>query len=123
MLVVPPDRLPAKTWPLREVNGDKLFVTYDPEDDAPLALEVAYGLARARVLMRRGEAGGLDTDALRAEVERTQQAMEDVRRVKSQLTGATSSIEQARSILDAMASGVRAHLTQIDALLDAAEAV
>jgi hypothetical protein len=122
VLVVPPDRLPAKTWPLREVNGDKLFVTYDPEDDAPLALEVAYGLARARVLMRRGEAAGLDTDALRAEVERTQQALEDVRRVKSQLTGATSSIEQARSILDAMATGVRAHLTQIDALLDAAEA-
>jgi hypothetical protein len=122
VLVVPPDRLPAKTWPLREVNGDKLFVTYDPEDDAPLALEVAYGLARARVLMRRGEAGGLDTDALRAEVERTQQAMEDVRRVKSQLTGATTSIEQARSILDTMAMGVRAHLGQIDALLDAAEA-
>jgi hypothetical protein len=122
VLVVPPDRLPARTWPLREVNGDKLFVTFDPEDDAPLALEVAYGLARARVLMRRGEAAGLDTDALRAEVERTQQAMEDVRRVKSQLTGATSSIEQARSILDAMASAVRAHLTQIDALLDAAEA-
>jgi hypothetical protein len=121
VLVVPPDRLPAKTWPLREVNGDKLFVTYDPED-SPLALEVAYGLARARVLMRRGEAGGLDTDALRAEVERTQQAMEDVRRVKSQLTGATTSIEQARSILDTMATGVRAHLSQIDALLDAAEA-
>jgi hypothetical protein len=122
VLVVPPDRLPARTWPLREVNGDKLFVTYDPEDDAPLALEVAYGLARARVLMRRGEAAGLDTDALRAEVERTQQAMEDVRRVKSQLTGATSAIDQARAILDAMASGVRAHLNQIDALLDAAEA-
>jgi hypothetical protein len=121
VLVVPPDRLPAKTWPLREVNGDKLFVTFDPEDDAPLALEVAYGLARARVLMRRGEAAGLDTDALRAEVERTQQAMEDVRRVKSQLTGATTAIEQARSILDGMASGVRGHLDQIDALLDAAE--
>jgi hypothetical protein len=122
VLVVPPDRLPAKTWPLREVNGDKLFVTFDPDDDTPLALEVAYGLARARVLMRRGETGGLDTDALRAEVERTQQAMEDVRRVKSQLTGATTSIEQARSILDTMAAGVRAHLSQIDALLDAAEA-
>ena len=121
VLVVPPERLPARTWPLREVNGDKLFVTYDPEDDAPLALEVAYGLARARVLMRRGEAAGLDADALRAEVERTQQAMEDVRRVKSQLTGATSSIAEARAILDAMADGVRAHLAQIDALLDAAE--
>jgi hypothetical protein len=121
VMVVPPERLPARTWPLREVNGDKLFVTFDPEDDSPLALEVAYGLARARVLMRRGEGGGLDVDALRAEVERTAQAMEDVRRVKSQLTGATSSIEQARSILDAMAAGVRAHLAQIDALLDAAE--
>jgi hypothetical protein len=42
--------------------------------------------------------------------------------VKSQLTGATTSIEQARSILDTMAMGVRAHLAQIDALLDAAEA-
>jgi Uncharacterized protein conserved in bacteria (DUF2130) len=122
VLVAPPERLPAKTWPLREVNGDKLFVTYDPDDDVPLALEVAYGLARARVLMRRGEAAGLDTDALRAEVERTQQAMEDVRRVKSQLTGATTSIDQARSILDTMTAGVRAHLDQIDALLDAAEA-
>ena len=122
VLVVPPERLPAKTWPLREVNGDKLFITYDPDDAEALALEVAYGLARARVLMRRGEAAGLDTDTLRAEVERTQQAMEDVRRVKSQLTGATSSIDQARSILDTMATGVRAHLDQIDALLDAAEA-
>jgi hypothetical protein len=120
--VVPPERLPAKTWPLREVNGDKLFVTYDVDDDSPLALEVAYGLARARVLMRRGEAGGLDADALRAEVERTQQAMEDVRRIKSQLTGATTAIGEARSILDTMAAGVRGHLAQIDALLHAAEA-
>jgi hypothetical protein len=122
VLVVPPERLPAKTWPLREVNGDKLFVTYDAEDDSPLALEVAYGLARARVLMRRGEAAGLDADALRAEVERTQQAMEDVRRIKSQLTGATTAIGEARSILDTMAAGVRGHLAQIDALLHAAEA-
>jgi Uncharacterized protein conserved in bacteria (DUF2130) len=122
VLVVPPDRLPAKTWPLREVNGDKLFVTYDPEDNGPLALEVAYGLARARVLMRRGEASGLDTDALRAELERTQQAMEDVRRVKSQLTGATTAITEARAILDAMAAGVRGHLAQIDALVNAGAA-
>jgi hypothetical protein len=71
--------------------------------------------------MRRGEVGGLDVDAVRAEVERAAQAMEDVRRVKSQLTGATTSIEQARSILEGMAAGVRAHLAQIDALLDAAE--
>jgi hypothetical protein len=121
VLVVPSDRLPARTWPLREFNGDKLFVTYDPDHESPLALEVAYGLARARVLMRRGEAGGVDTDALRAEIERAQQAMEDVRRIKSQLTGATNGIAEARSILETMAEGVRAHLTRIEALVAAAD--
>jgi hypothetical protein len=120
VLVVPSDdELPARTHPLREYNGDKLFVVYDPADGSRLALEVAYGLARARVLMARDEAGGLDATAARAEVERAVQAMEDVRRIKSQLTNATNGIEQARSILDAMAVGVRAHLTALDALLAA----
>ena len=45
--------------------------------------------------------------------------MEDVRRIKSQLTNATTGIDEARKILDAMAAGVRAHLVAIDALLDA----
>jgi hypothetical protein len=118
VLVVPSeDELPARTYPLREYNGDKLFVVYDPEDGSRLALEVAYGLARARVLMARDEAGGLDLATLRAEVERALQAMEDVRRIKSQLTNATNGIDQARGILDAMASSVRSHLAQLDALL------
>ncbi|MBA3328099.1 MAG: DUF2130 domain-containing protein [Solirubrobacterales bacterium] len=121
VLVVPAEgKLPARTHPLREFNGDKLFVTFDPEDDSTLALEVAYGLARARVLMARAADGGLDTAALRAEVERAQRAMEDVRRIKSQLTNASTGIDEARRILDAMAAGVRAHLGAIDALLAAA---
>jgi hypothetical protein len=121
ILVVPSeDELPARTHPLREYNGDKLFVVYDPEDRSRLALEVAYGLARARVLMARDESGGLDTGALRSEVERALQAMEDVRRIKSQLTNASNGIDQARTILDAMAAGVRAHLAQLDALLSVA---
>ena len=76
-------KLPARTHPLREFNGDKLFVTFDPDEGSTLALEVAYGLARARVLMARAADGGLDTAALHAEVERAQGAMEDVRRIKS----------------------------------------
>jgi len=122
VLVVPSeDELPARTHPLREYNGDKLFVVYDPEDGSRLALEVAYGLARARVLMARDEAAALDPAALRAEVERAVQAMEDVRRIKSQLTNATNGIDQARAILDAMAGSVRGHLAQLDALLAPAE--
>lgn len=123
VFVVPADeKLPARTNQLREFNGDKLFVVFDPADDASrLPLEVAYSLARARVLMTKGADGELDLDAVRGEVERAVGAMEDVRRVKQQLTHATSGIEQARSILDTMAAGVRGHLAEIDALLRLAE--
>lgn len=117
LVVSAESKLPARTNPLREFNGDKLFVTYDPEDGSTLALEVAYGLARARVLMARAADDGIDTGALRVEVERAQGAMEDVRRIKSQLTSATTSIDEARKILDAMAVGVRGHLAAIDSLL------
>jgi hypothetical protein len=122
VMVVPrEDKLPAKTVPLREHSGDKLFVTFDPEDGSRLSLEVAYALARARVLMARAEGEGIDGGALRAEVERALGAMEEVRRVKLQLTGASNSIEEARKIVDAMAARVRAHLEEIDALLAPAD--
>jgi hypothetical protein len=121
VLVVPSeDELPARTHPLREFNGNKLFVVHDPSDGSRLALDVAYGLARARVLMARSDVGGLDAAALRVEVERAGQAMEDVRRIKSQLTNATNGIDQARALVDAMAATVRQHLAAIDGLIDAA---
>ena len=73
------DQLPARVQPLREINGDKLFVVYDPQESR-VALQFAYLLARARVLMAGGEADGLDASALRAEVERAAGALEDGRR-------------------------------------------
>ena len=115
--VVPSDeQLPARTQPLREVNGDKLFVVYDPEEGR-IALQVAYALARARVLMAKGDTDGLDASALRAEVERAVGALEEGRRIRQQLTHAANGVEAAREILDAMERRVKAHLTQIDALL------
>ena len=122
IFVVPSeDRLPAKTSDLREFNGNKLFVVFDPEDGGRFGLEVAYKLARARVLMARGEAGCIDPAAVRGEVERALGAMEDVRRVKSQLTQATTYIGEASKIVDAMAGTVRGHLGQIETLLRPAE--
>jgi len=118
VLVVPSEgKLPARTNPLREFNGDKLFVSFDPDDGSTLALEVAYGLARARVLMARAADDGIDTAALAVEVERAQRAMQDVRRIKSQLTNATTGIDEARKILEAMAAGVRGHLAEMEGLL------
>jgi hypothetical protein len=124
IFVVPSeDKLPARTRPLREFNGDKMFVVYDAGDDARLALEVAYALARARVLMNRGAAETIDDVAIRAEVERAVGAMEDVRRIKTHLTNASGGIEDARRILDAMATNVRGHLAAIEGLLAAAGAL
>jgi hypothetical protein len=111
------DKLPARATQLREINGDKLFVVYDPEDGSRLALEVAYSLARARVVMAKGGADGLDASAVRAEVERAMVAMEDVRRIKSQLTSATGQIEGVQKIVDDMARRVRGHLELIDAMV------
>ena len=116
------DKLPARATQLREVNGDKLFVVYDPEEGSRLALEVAYSLARSRVVMAKGGADGLDASAVRAEVERATVAMEDVRRIKSQLTSATGQIEGVQKIVEDMARRVRGHLEQIDLMVaEAAE--
>ena len=120
--VVPSESLlPARAVALREVGGDKLFVVYEP-DESRLALEVAYSLARARVLMAKGGVEGLDAPALRAEVERALGAMDEVRRIKLHLTNAAGGIEQARAVLDGMAERVRGHLAAIGSLVDAAEA-
>ena len=60
--------------------------------------------------MAKASGDGLDTGALRAEVERALAAMDDVRRIKSQLTTAVGGIEAARRILEDMAERVRNHL-------------
>jgi hypothetical protein len=121
VLVVPgEEKVPARMAPLREVNGDKLIVTYDPDDGSRLSLEVGYALARARVLMARGGDDELDAGALRDAIERALTAMEDVRRIKLNLTGATKNIDDARDVLDAMTARVRELLDDMNAALAAA---
>jgi hypothetical protein len=118
VLVVPSEeKVPAKMRPLREYNGDKLIVTFDPETDGAIALEVAYSLARARVLMGQSDAEGIDAAAVRDSVERALNSMEMVRTVKSNLKGAKTSIDKARDLIDAMADQVREHLRNVDRLV------
>jgi uncharacterized protein DUF2130 len=120
VLVVPSeDKVPAKMHALREYNGDKLIVAYDAEE-GPLALQVAYALARARVLMARGGTEGIDGAAVADTAERALGALEDVRRIRQQLTGAKTQIDKASEIVGAMSDRVRAHLQEISALVRAA---
>src|SRR3954470_19335807 len=118
-VVASEELLPARSIGLREFGGDKLFVVYEP--GSRLALEVAYALARARVLMAKGGVEELDAPALRAEVERALGAMDEVRRIKLHLTNAAGGIEQARAVLEGMAERVRGHLAAITSLVDSAE--
>jgi hypothetical protein len=117
VLVVPTEaEVPAKMHPLREYNGDKLIVAYDP-GEGPLALQVAYSLARARVLMARGDADGIDAAAVTDTAERAVVALEDVRRIRQQLTGAKTQIDKASEIVGAMSAQVRGHLEEIAVLV------
>ena len=121
VLVVPTeDEVPAKLEPLREYNGDKLVVALDPESGT-LALELGYRLARARVLMKRSDADGIDAGALRDTVERALGALAEERKIKAQLTGAKTGIDKAYDLVEAMAGRVRAQLQEIDILVRPAE--
>jgi hypothetical protein len=117
VLVVPTeDEVPAKMQPLREYNGDKLVVALDPEGGS-LALELGYRLARARVLMKRSDADGIDAGAVRDAAERALAALADERRVKQQLTAATTNIGKAYEGVEGMSARVRGLLEEIDALV------
>ena len=113
------DKLPARTTALREYGGDKLMVAFDPEE-GPLALEVAYALARARVLMARADTDDLDAAALREAVDAALATMDGVKAIKSSLTAATTKIGDAQGSIEALATRVRDQLREIAAALDAA---
>ena len=121
VLVVPTnEELPAKLEPLREYNGDKMVVALDP-DAGPLPLEYAYRIARARVLMKRSDADGIDAEAVRAAGERALAALNDERKIKNQLTGAKTGIDKAYGLVEEMSARVRALLQEIDALVRPAD--
>jgi hypothetical protein len=118
VLVVPNEsKVPARMQQLREYNGDKLIVSFDAESEGTVGLELAYRLARARVLMSKTDAEGIDASAVRYSIERALNAMETVRAIKSQLTGAKTSIDRSRDLIDTMADHVREHLKDIDQLV------
>jgi hypothetical protein len=118
VLVVPSDdKVPSRMHQLREYNGDKMIVAFDPEGEGTIALEVAYALARSRVLMSRGENDGIDAGAVHDTVERALQEMDSVRAIKNSLTGAQTSITNATHQIDTMAARVRERLKQVDELV------
>jgi hypothetical protein len=117
VLVVPTEgEVPARMHELREYNGDKLIVAFDPDGSA-LPLELAYRLARARVLLAGPGAEGVDAGAVHAGVERAIASLGETRKVKSTLSGAVTNIEKARELIEALEAQLRRQLGEIDALV------
>ncbi len=124
VLVVPSEgEIPAGIRALTEFHGDKLVVTWDPAEDSALTLEVAYMLARARVLLSREQSDEqqLDGPAIGQQAEKALQALKDVRKIRSNLTAARGGIDAAGSVLDGLEKAVRGHLDEIRALLAVAD--
>jgi DNA repair ATPase RecN len=71
--------------------------------------------------MARAESEDIDAAAIREVVERAVGSLQETIKIKQQLTGATTSIANARSIVESLETQVRAYLTQVERLLDAAE--
>ena len=120
MVVPSDDRLPAKVQQLREYNGDKMLVALDPDGDS-VGLELAYRLARARVLMTRSDAAGIDVAAVTAAAERALAALTEERKIKQQLTGAKTNIDKAVDYVEGMSGRVRGLLQEIDAIVRPAD--
>ena len=122
VLVVPTeDELPSKLEPLREYNGDKLVVALDPEQGT-LALELGYRLARARVLMKRSDADGIDAGALRDTIERALGRSPTSARSRCSSRARSAASAAPTSSSEAMAERVRGHLQEIDVLVRPPEA-
>jgi hypothetical protein len=122
VLVVPSEgEVPAGMHALSEYHGDKLIVSWNPDEGSALTLEVAYMLARARVLLARAGADErLDAAAIAQQADKALQALKDVRKIRSNLTAATKGIGAAGEVLDSLEKAVRGHLDEIRALLTAA---
>jgi hypothetical protein len=122
LVVAGEDRVPAGRQTLVEYEGNKLIVAVDRDEPAGLALEVAYRLAAARVVMGRERDLTVDPAEVHVAAEEAVSCLKQAQSIKSTLTGIKTSSEKARASLDEMVEGVRARLERIEALIEIADA-
>ena len=122
MLVVAGDeRIPSGREQLTEYEGNKLIVAVDREEPDSLALEVAYRLAAARVLMARDRELDVDAVAVRDITAEAITLLKQAQAIRSILTGIKTSSDKARAGLDAMIASLQEKLDRIDALVAEAD--
>jgi hypothetical protein len=110
-------RIPAAIGSFRRYDGEKIVCSV-PVDDNPLALEIAYKVARAElVLSIMREEARLDPSKLKDKIMEIQGQLDVMMAVKSALTGATGKIEDARKDLKKMEASIREITGEILAMI------
>ena len=120
LVVAGENQVPSGREQLHEYEGNKLIVAVDRDEPDSLALETAYRLASARVAMLRDRSLTVDAAAVQDQAEAATTALKEAQKIKRALTGASTSIDNARTGLEGMVATVEAHLDQIDSLVGVA---
>ena len=106
-------KVPEACGCFRGYEGEKIICSV-PVDEDPLALEIAYKVARAElVLSILREEVTLDLSRLKAKIMEIQGQLDNMRSVKSALTGASGKIDDAREYLRKMEASIRETLGEI----------
>ncbi|MGI8461107.1 MAG: hypothetical protein ACR2OC_05655 [Solirubrobacterales bacterium] len=121
LVVAGEDRVPAGREQLHEYEGNKMIVAVDRDEPDGLALELAYRLAAARVLMARDSNLGVDASAVSTTAEEAISILKQAQGIKSSLTGIKTSSDKARASLEVMVASLEAKLLRIDSLVAEAE--
>ena len=121
LVVAGEERIPAGREPLVEYEGNKLIIAVDRDEPESLALEVAYRLAAARVMMARERDLTVDAAEVRIAAEEAVSCLKQAQAIRSTLTGIKTSSDKARVTLDEMVEAVRARLERVESLVEVAD--
>lgn len=117
LVVAGEERVPSGRQALHEYEGNKLIVAVDRDHPDGLALEVAYRLAAARVLLSKEGELEVDAVAVRDVAAEAISLLKQAQAIRSSLTGIKTSSDRAREGLDAMVLAVEERLQRIDSLV------
>jgi hypothetical protein len=96
----------------RELEKDKIICAYG---DNGLPLEVAYRVARAKVLlnMHRETKKEIDTARIRATIEKISNDLKTIQGIKTKLTNITNTSDNIRTDINQLETSIRESLTEI----------
>ena len=121
LVVAGEERIPSGRQQLTEYEGNKLIVAVDRDEPDSLALEVAYRLAAARVLIARDRELEVDAVAVRDITAEAISLLRQAQAIRSALTGIKTSSDKARGNLDTMVASLQEKLDRIDSLVAEAD--